>query len=459
MKSDLEARSLTLKTEASQVAEKLNGKSFTVLRQASESGQLFGSVSPRDLVGLISEAGFNVNRNQIALNTPIKTIGQHKVPLALHPEIETSITIIVARNSDEAARIARGEDVTQLREADRAGSRGRRGGSVLRAGRRRSRSAGRRRGGGRSGRRRRQEADRHRTRFVSREYCRAAPVRCRSAAAPPARRHSSVGLALARGWLGWLAWRLGSRLAELPQLAAGAVTTGAALAARLPAPAYGPRLAVDRARASCGAAVGRGAAGAARPRLASSSGFASSVGRCSLAADGFSASCAGRRLAGFGSPALASPRLGALRSPAFARAPAPRVRAAARAENVGRQRGRLIAARRVMLAQEARQHRGCSCRSPARAWSCGRPRNRWRKSRPASCPGRYWSGRAPRAGAPKPPSSDKADCGAKRRNTLTSSSLVGLAIILTQNRPNASGAWQAPAERHSRHCWSRRILF
>jgi large subunit ribosomal protein L9 len=116
MKSELEARSLTQKTEASGVAEKLNGKSFTVLRQASEAGQLFGSVSPRDLVRLITEAGFSVNRNQIALNTPIKTIGQHSVPIALHPEIETSITVVVARNSDEAARIARGEDVTQARE-------------------------------------------------------------------------------------------------------------------------------------------------------------------------------------------------------------------------------------------------------------------------------------------------------------------------------------------------------
>jgi large subunit ribosomal protein L9 len=117
MKSELQARSLTLKGEASGVAETLNGKSFTVLRQASEAGQLFGSVSPRDLVRLITEAGFSVNRNQIALNAPIKTVGQHIVPLVLHPEIETSITVVVARNNDEAARIARGEDVTQLREA------------------------------------------------------------------------------------------------------------------------------------------------------------------------------------------------------------------------------------------------------------------------------------------------------------------------------------------------------
>ena len=116
MKSELQARSAAQKTEAAGVGDKLNGKSFTVLRQASEAGQLFGSVSPRDLVRLISDAGFPVNRNQIALNTPIKSIGQHTVPLALHPDIETAITVIVARNNDEAERIARGEDVTRRRE-------------------------------------------------------------------------------------------------------------------------------------------------------------------------------------------------------------------------------------------------------------------------------------------------------------------------------------------------------
>jgi large subunit ribosomal protein L9 len=115
MKSELEARSLALKGEAGQVAAKLDGKSFTVVRQASEAGQLFGSVSPRDLVGLLTAAGYNVSRSQIALNAPIKTIGRHGVPIALHPDIETSITIIVARNAEEAARIDRGEDVTQLR--------------------------------------------------------------------------------------------------------------------------------------------------------------------------------------------------------------------------------------------------------------------------------------------------------------------------------------------------------
>jgi large subunit ribosomal protein L9 len=116
MKADLEAKSLKLKGEASGVADKLNGKSFIVLRQASEAGQLFGSVSPRDLVGVLETGGYKVSRNQIALNVPIKNIGRHKVQIALHPDIETAITIIVARNSDEAARIERGEDVTQLRE-------------------------------------------------------------------------------------------------------------------------------------------------------------------------------------------------------------------------------------------------------------------------------------------------------------------------------------------------------
>ena len=116
MKADLETRSLKLKGEASGIADKLNGKSFTVLRQASEAGQLFGSVSPRDLVGVLEAGGYKVSRNQIALNTPIKTIGRHNVQIALHPDIETAIAIIVARNNDEAARIERGEDVTQLRE-------------------------------------------------------------------------------------------------------------------------------------------------------------------------------------------------------------------------------------------------------------------------------------------------------------------------------------------------------
>jgi large subunit ribosomal protein L9 len=116
MKVELETKNLAAKGDAEKVAAKLNGKSFNVVRQASESGQLFGSVSPRDLVGRLSDGGFSVSRSQIALNTPIKTIGKHTVPIALHPEIDVSVSVIVARSADEATRIARGEDVTVLRE-------------------------------------------------------------------------------------------------------------------------------------------------------------------------------------------------------------------------------------------------------------------------------------------------------------------------------------------------------
>jgi len=116
MKVDLEARNLEQKAEAAKVGEKLNGQSVTVIRQAAEGGQLYGSVSPRDLVAVIAEKGFALNRSQIALNAPIKSIGQHKVPVTLHPEVEVAVNVIVARSADEAARIARGEDVTVTRE-------------------------------------------------------------------------------------------------------------------------------------------------------------------------------------------------------------------------------------------------------------------------------------------------------------------------------------------------------
>ena len=117
MKSDLQAKSQAAKGEADKVGGKLDGQSFVVLRQASEVGQLYGSVSPRDLAGLVTERGFSVDRNQIALNAPIKTIGTHKVPVALHPEVEVTITVYVARSADEAERLKRGEDVTVRREA------------------------------------------------------------------------------------------------------------------------------------------------------------------------------------------------------------------------------------------------------------------------------------------------------------------------------------------------------
>lgn len=115
MKTELQARNLEAKGGAEKLASTLNGKSVTVLRQASEAGQLYGSVSTRDIAVLLNEGGSTVSRSQVALNAPIKSIGQYKVPLALHPEVETTITVIVARSADEAERVARGEDVTVRR--------------------------------------------------------------------------------------------------------------------------------------------------------------------------------------------------------------------------------------------------------------------------------------------------------------------------------------------------------
>jgi large subunit ribosomal protein L9 len=115
MKVQLEARNLEAKKEAEGVAAKLHGQSFIVLRQASESGQLYGSVSARDIATIVTDGGFSAERSQIALHNPIKMIGLHAIAVVLHPEVEAKISINVARNADEAERQARGEDVTRRR--------------------------------------------------------------------------------------------------------------------------------------------------------------------------------------------------------------------------------------------------------------------------------------------------------------------------------------------------------
>ena len=111
-RAQLEARNLERKSEATQVAEKLDGKSFIVVRSAGETGQLYGSVSTRDIADLLIAEGFTVNRNQIELNQPIKTIGLSNVVIALHPEVEVTVTLNVARSADEAERQAKGETLT-----------------------------------------------------------------------------------------------------------------------------------------------------------------------------------------------------------------------------------------------------------------------------------------------------------------------------------------------------------
>jgi large subunit ribosomal protein L9 len=109
----LEARNAERKAQAEQQAANIDGKTFVVIRQAGESGQLYGSVSTRDIAQIINdETGANVSRNQVVLDAPIKTIGLTQVRIALHPEVPTTITLNVARSEDEAAAQARGEDLT-----------------------------------------------------------------------------------------------------------------------------------------------------------------------------------------------------------------------------------------------------------------------------------------------------------------------------------------------------------
>jgi large subunit ribosomal protein L9 len=110
-RAQLEARNLELKSEADKVAESLDGKSFIIIRQAGETGQLYGSVAPRDISEVISAGGVSVHRNQVILTTPIKTLGLHAIPVRLHPEVEASITLNVARSPEEAERQAKGEEL------------------------------------------------------------------------------------------------------------------------------------------------------------------------------------------------------------------------------------------------------------------------------------------------------------------------------------------------------------
>ncbi len=120
-KAQLEANNLERKKDAEAVAVKLKDKSFVLLRQAGDRGQLYGSVSPRDIADAISKGGFTVSRTQVALDKPIKSIGMVPVGVILHPEVKVRVTINVARNEDEAERQARGEDVlAEKTEAEEA---------------------------------------------------------------------------------------------------------------------------------------------------------------------------------------------------------------------------------------------------------------------------------------------------------------------------------------------------
>jgi large subunit ribosomal protein L9 len=117
-RAQLEARDLELKKEAEAVAAKLGGKAFVVIRQAGDTGQLYGSVTPRDIAEIVTAGGFSVDRRQMVLERPIKTLGIHPTKVALHPEVIVQISLNVARTEDEAERQARGEDVTVIKEEE-----------------------------------------------------------------------------------------------------------------------------------------------------------------------------------------------------------------------------------------------------------------------------------------------------------------------------------------------------
>jgi large subunit ribosomal protein L9 len=115
-RGDIEARNLELKHEAKAVAEKLEGHTILLIRQAGESGQLYGSVSTRDIAEALTQSRFSVSRNQVVLNSPIKALGLHTVPVHLHPEVDVKITVNVARSPEEAERQARGEVIATREE-------------------------------------------------------------------------------------------------------------------------------------------------------------------------------------------------------------------------------------------------------------------------------------------------------------------------------------------------------
>ncbi|MCI2393402.1 50S ribosomal protein L9 [Aliiroseovarius sediminis] len=113
-KAQLEARNLETKKEAEALAAKLDGEQFVVIRSASDSGALYGSVTPRDASDVATEAGFSIDKKQVALKAPIKYLGLHVVHVVLHPEVEVEIDLNVARSAEEAELQASGKSIQEL---------------------------------------------------------------------------------------------------------------------------------------------------------------------------------------------------------------------------------------------------------------------------------------------------------------------------------------------------------
>jgi len=113
-RAQLEAQNLHRKGEAEQVAKKLDGVAVVVIRQAGESGQLYGSVTARDIADAVTEAGFTIGRSQVVLDKAIKTLGLYKQRVVLHPEVAVHVTVNVAQSAEEAEMQAKGLDPLRL---------------------------------------------------------------------------------------------------------------------------------------------------------------------------------------------------------------------------------------------------------------------------------------------------------------------------------------------------------
>ncbi len=113
-KAQLEARNLETRKEAAALAEKLDGKSFVLIRSASDAGALYGSVTPRDAAEAATADGFSLDRRQVTLDKPIKDLGIHTVSVRLHPEVTAKITLNIARSAEEAQLQASGKSIQEL---------------------------------------------------------------------------------------------------------------------------------------------------------------------------------------------------------------------------------------------------------------------------------------------------------------------------------------------------------
>ena len=119
-KAQLEARNLETKKEAEDLAARLDGQQFVIIRQASDSGALYGSVTPRDTADAATEAGFTVDRKQVRIESPIKELGLHEVAVLLHPEVDATIKLNVARSEEEAELQASGKSIQELAAEEEA---------------------------------------------------------------------------------------------------------------------------------------------------------------------------------------------------------------------------------------------------------------------------------------------------------------------------------------------------